>query len=133
MNKKVESVVNLRKGSYVVYDGVACRVSSIQTSRPGKHGHAKCRVAVIGMIDKRKRIFIKPGHDKIDVPIIEKKNAQILSVSGETANVMDMGTYETFDLKIPNDLKDEVKEGSTVLYWVMLDEKIIKEVKNGQF
>jgi translation initiation factor 5A len=70
-----------------------------------------------------------PGHDKIPVPIIDKLNAQVLSVSGSNANVMDMESYETFDLKIPGELKNKVIEGSTVLYWDILGEKVMKQVK----
>ena len=120
---------SLKKGRYIVYNGVACKVTDIQTSRPGKHGHAKCRISAVSLTDGQKFIFVSPAHDKIDVPIIEKKTAQVLSVSGDTANVMDMQSYETFDMKIPEELKDQVKENVTVAYWVILDDKVMKEVK----
>lgn len=42
---------------------------------------------------------------------------------------MDMESYETFDLKIPDELKDQVKEGIQVLYWIILDQKIMKQVR----
>lgn len=129
--KKIVGMHALKTGSYVIVDGVACRVTSIQTSRPGKHGHAKMRVEAVGLLDKKKRIFVKPGSDTIDVPIIEKKTAQVLSVSGDMANVMDSESYETFDLKIPEELKDSVVEGAQVLYWVVLGEKVMKQVKGG--
>jgi len=127
--KKIVHVGSLKVGSFVIVDNVACKVSSIATSRPGKHGHAKVNLMAVGLIDGKKRNLMLPGHDTIDVPIIEKKNAQVLSVSGDTVNVMDSETYETFDLKVPQDLKDEIVEGVTVLYWDILDDKIIKQVK----
>ena len=116
-------------GKYILVDGVACVVKSLQVSRPGKHGHAKYRVEATGIIDGAKKVFIKPGHDDIDSPIIEKETAQILSVQGDKATVMDAKTYETFDLDIPADLKDKIKEGVEVLYWIIMDDKIIKQVK----
>ncbi len=122
-------VTTLKKGSYVIIDGIACIVREIQSSRPGKHGHTKCRIEAIGMINGQKKIIIKPGHEKIDVPIVEKKTAQVLSISGDTANVMDVVGYETFDLKIPEELKNDIKEGSQVLYWNILDQKVIKQIK----
>jgi translation initiation factor 5A len=122
-------VGGLKKGRYIVHEGVACKVADIQTSRPGKHGHAKCRVSAVGITTKQKYIFVKPAHDKIDVPIIEKKTAQVLSVSGDKANVMDVASYETFDLDIPADLKDGVKDNVNVAYWIILDDKVMKEVK----
>ncbi len=129
MDKKLVGVGSLKKGNYIIYDSIACRVVSVQTSRPGKHGHAKSRVEAIGMVDGQKRIFVSPSHDKIEVPIILKRNAQILSVAGDRANVMDMENYETFDLKVPEELKDEIKEGVTVVYWQILNDRVIKEVR----
>ena len=128
-HKKQVSVGSLQKGNYVIIEGVASRVSGTQTSRPGKHGHAKVRLEAVGLIDGKKRIIVMPGHDSIDVPIIEKKTAQVLSISGNIANVMDSETYETFDLEIPEELKAEVVEGGTILYWLILDKKVMKQVK----
>jgi translation initiation factor 5A len=126
---KLQSVGSLQKGSYIVIDGVACKVVSTATSRPGKHGHAKVNLMAVGLIDGKKRNIVLPGHDNVEVPIIEKKTAQVLSVSGDTANVMDSETYETFDLEIPEELKGSVVEGCSVLYWLILTEKVMKQVK----
>jgi len=125
------SLSSLKKGSYIILDGAACRISDLSTSRPGKHGHAKTRVTAVGLLDGKKREVVMPGHDQVDVPMIDKRIAQILSVTGDMANIMDSETYETFDLKIPKELKDQVKEGVNVLYWVILSEKVMKEVKPG--
>ena len=72
-----------------------------------------------------------PGHDHVDTPIVEKKNAQVLSISGETANVMDNESYETFDLAIPEELKGQVAESSQILYWIILEDKVMKQVQNS--
>ncbi len=129
MTTKVESVGNLQKGSYIVLEGAACRVVDIQVSRPGKHGHSKVRLTAMGIVDDKKRIVVMPGHDNVEVPIIEKKNAQVLSIQGNIANVMDSETYENFDMEIPEELKANVLEGVNVLYWVILDKRVMKQVK----
>ncbi|MCK5025207.1 MAG: translation initiation factor IF-5A [Nanoarchaeota archaeon] len=126
---KPVSIGTLQKGNYIVIDGVACKVNDTQTSRPGKHGHAKVRLTGIGLIDGKKRVILSPGHDNVEVPIIDKRNAQVLSISGSTASVMDSENYETFDLNIPEDLKDQIVDGCTVLYWVILSDKVMKQVK----
>lgn len=130
MTTKPASVGSLKEGSYVVIDGAACKVTGTQTSRPGKHGHAKVRLEGVGLIDGKKRIVVMPGHDNIDVPILEKKSAQVLSVQGDTASVMDAETYETFDLEIPDDLKGQVQPNTQVLYWIILEDKVMKQIKN---
>jgi len=125
---KVVDVSTIQKGSYMLIEGDACRVNSVQVSRPGKHGHAKFRIEAIGMIDNKKRDIVMP-HGSVEVPIIEKRTAQVLSISGAKANVMDSETFETFDLDIPEDMKEQVVEGCNVLYWVVLNSKVMKQVK----
>ena len=126
---KLVSVGSLKKGDTIIIDGAPCKIVDTSTSRPGKHGHAKVNMMAVGMLDGKKRQMVMPGHDKVEAPIVEKKNAQVLSVSGSTANVMDMETYETFDMEIPEDLKEQVKEGVTVLYWILMGVKVIKQIK----
>ena len=127
--KKLVSVGSLKKGDTIIIDGAACKVTDTATSRPGKHGHAKVNMMAVGLLDGKKRNLVMPGHDKVEAPIIGKKNAQVLSVSGKTANVMDMETYETLDLEIPDELKDQVHEGVEVLYWSIMGTNVMKQVK----
>ncbi|MFC1775044.1 translation initiation factor IF-5A, partial [Nanoarchaeota archaeon] len=72
---------------------------------------------------------VMPSSETVEVPIIEKKSAQVLSISGDSASVMDMETYEQYELKIPEDLKEECVEGVEVLYWEILDDRVMKQVK----
>ncbi|MBU0461869.1 MAG: translation initiation factor IF-5A [Nanoarchaeota archaeon] len=123
------SVSSLQKGSYIVMAGAACKIVDIQISRPGKHGHAKARITAVGLIDEKKRVEVMPGHDNVDVPIVEKKTAQVLSIADNKANVMDSETYLTFDLEIPEELKGQITEGCNVLYWEILDQRVMKQVK----
>ena len=126
---KMASVGGLQKGSYVVLEDAACKVVDIQVSRPGKHGHGKVRLTAVGLVDSKKRVAVMPGHDNVPVPIVEKKTAQVLSIAGNTANVMDSESYETFDLEIPEELKGQVTEGASVLYWEILNDRVMKQIK----
>lgn len=132
MTIKIVSIGGLQKGDYVILEGAACKVTNTQTSRPGKHGHAKVRLEGVGIIDDKKRIIVAPGHDNIEVPIIEKKSAQVLSINGDIANVMENATYETFDLKIPEELKGKVIEGIQVVYWQILEDRVMKDIRGGE-
>jgi len=127
---KSASVGTLKLGNYIVVDGVACKIVDTKTSRPGKHGHAKVNLMAVGLLDGKKRNMVLPGHDSVDVPIIGKRNAQVLSVTGDKCNVMDMESFETFDLDIPEEMKSEVVEGVTVVFWEILEDKVIKQIKN---
>ncbi len=129
--KKSVSVGSLKKGDTIIIDDAPCKITDTATSRPGKHGHAKVNLTAVGILDGKKRQMVLPGHDRVEAPIIEKKSAQILSVSGNNASVMDMETYETFDMEIPEELKGEVKEGKEVLYWTIMGAKVMKQVKTS--
>lgn len=129
MTTKPVDVGSLKKGSYVVIEGAASVVTDIQVSKSGKHGHAKVRMTAVGLVDDKKRVAVMPAHEKLDSPIIEKKTAQVLSVQDNMANVMDSATFETYDLKIPDELKAEVVPGVNVLYWLILNDKVIKQVQ----
>ena len=126
--KKFVSTSSLKKGSYIIVDGVASTVTDINISRPGKHGHAKVNLMAVGMIDGKKRNMVTGDHE-VEAPIIGKKNAQVLSVSGNMANVMDLESYETFDISIPEELQGQVRDGTVVVYWEILLDKVMKQVK----
>lgn len=127
---KFASVGHMKKGSYIIIDDAACTVTDMSVSRPGKHGHAKVNLMAVGMIDGRKRNLVMPGHDNVEIPVIGKKNAQVLSVEENMANVMDSESFETFDLAIPEDLQGQVMEGVTVVYWEILADNIMKSIKS---
>ena len=127
--KKLVSVGGLKKGDTIIIDDAPCRVTDLATSRPGKHGHAKVNLMAVGILDGKKRNLVMPGHDRVEAPIIEKKSAQILSLVGNKANVMDTETYETFEMDIPEELSATVREGVEVMYWEIMGTKVMKQVK----
>jgi translation initiation factor 5A len=131
MATKIVNAGTIKVGSYIIINGVACKATGISTSKPGKHGSAKARIVAVGLIDGKKRDIVIPSQDSVEVPIIEKRTAQVMYVSGNTANVMDQETYETFDIIIPDEFKDEVVEGVNVLFWQILDDKVVKQVKKS--
>jgi translation initiation factor 5A len=131
MSTKVVGAGSLKEGSFIIVDGAACKIASFDTSKSGKHGHAKVRLVAIGLMDNKKRELVMPAHDNVEVPIIDKMTAQVLSVVGDIANVMDETTFETFDLKIPEELKETVVPGVKIIYWIIMGEKVMKQLKGG--
>ncbi len=127
--KTLTEVKNLKPGRYVIIDDEPCTVTNIQISRPGKHGAAKARVEAVGIFDGQKRVIVKPAGDRVPVPIIVKKSAQVISISGEMAQLMDTETYEMFDAKIPDDIKDKIQEGGEVVVWRFGQRVMITGVK----
>ena len=118
---------DLRPGHYVMVDGEPCRVLSMTKSKPGKHGAAKARVEVVGIFDNRKRVIMKPASATAVVPLIEKKKAQVISVSGDIAQLMDMEEYNTFEAKIPEEMKSKIQSGNEISYWKIGERILLRE------
>lgn len=97
-------------------DDEPCAVVSVAHSKPGKHGSAKVRVEAIGIFDNQRRSIVQPVDAKIYVPIVERKTGQVLSIVGDTAQLMDMETYSTLELKIPPELREKLSTGKEVFY-----------------
>src|SRR3989344_7551352 len=119
-------MTELREGSYILIDGAACIVRKMDVSKTGKHGASKVRIEAIGVLDDKKRVIVKPGHEKVEVPLIEKKKGQILTIELDKANIMDIDSYETLEVKLPEEMKEQLKEGDQIEYWDVEGERIIK-------
>jgi len=131
MEKKLQEIKNLKPGSYVIIDDVPCVVEKIQLSKSGKHGASKARLFARGVFDVEiKKIIVKPGDTKMDVPIIEKKTAQLLSMSGNHAQLMDLADYTNYEVMMPDELKGQLNEGDEVVTWEYGSYRMIKGKKN---
>jgi len=120
---------HFKKGDYIMIDDVPCKVVDNAKSAPGKHGSLKCKITAVGIIDGNKRIIVKPGESKITAPIIDKRTAQVLSISGNTVQLMDTETYEVFDLEISESAEGTPVEGGTAEYWVIGETKVVMAFK----
>ncbi len=77
------------------------------------------------IISGQKKVFVVPGHDKLDVPLIDKRRGQVLSI-GDKVSIMDLENFETIEVACPDEIKNELSENSNVEYWDIEGEKIIK-------
>ncbi len=129
MEKTTGVIKNLKKGQFVLIDGVPCRVDSVQVSKAGKHGAAKARLEAIGLFDGRRRSIVKPADETVEIPIVQKKSAQVLAIVGDKAQLMDLEDYSTFEVDIPEEMKDKVKQGEEIVYYEVMGYKTIKPLK----
>ena len=122
---------SIKVGKYMIIDGVPCRVVSIDTSRPGKHGHAKMRITGIGIFDGQKKQWLGAGGHDVEAPVITRSTAQIVSVSGNSAQLMDTKTYEIFELHIPEDMIADADPGKEAEILEAMGRKAIQRIKKG--
>ncbi len=111
----------LKERQFIVIEGTICRIDTIDKSKPGKHGAAKIRMTATGVFNDKKMNLLKPSDADVEVPVIDKANAQIISDSGDKYQIMDVMDYQTYevdkaefkDLK-PGDNIEYMKAGSFI-------------------
>jgi translation initiation factor 5A len=123
--KTVNEVRNLKVNGYLIIDDEPCKILSISTSKPGKHGEAKARIEAVGIFDGQKRSIVHPVKHKVGVPMIDKRQGQVITASGSTAHVMDLETYETFEMLVDDEFVDKLEAGQEINYMIALDRKKI--------
>ncbi|HYB59833.1 MAG TPA: translation initiation factor IF-5A [Candidatus Acidoferrales bacterium] len=114
--KEQTEIRTLKVGRYILIDDEPSTIVSLATSKPGKHGSAKARIDAVGIFDGQKRSIVQPVSAKIYVPIVERKGAQVLSVMGRVAQLMDLNDYSTFEIEIPPEHVDKLEAGKDVTY-----------------
>ena len=123
---------SLKVGSYIIIDNEPCRIVSYDHSKPGKHGSAKARVAAIGVFDGSKHSLVSPVSANVEVPLINKRSGQVISISGQTLQIMDLETFEVFETSaIEEEIRNKIRKGGEVEYWQVLDRVKIVRVKGS--
>ena len=125
---------SLKNGNFIVIDGEPCRIVEITKAKTGKHGSAKAHVVAIGIFTGNKKTLVAPVSQRVEVPIIDKRTAQVIAVTGDTVQLMDLETYETLESKMPEEpeIKGKLQPGAEVEYWeVMGKRKIMRVLKTA--
>jgi len=125
---KIVDATQLKPGSIFLFEGEAYTLKSNDISKTGKHGHAKCRMQASAVFSDRKKVITVPGHERFDIPNVEKRKYQILSVEGNSVSAMDLESYETVDLPMNEEMKDEILPEKTVEVWDIEGKKAIMRV-----
>ncbi len=132
-DKTKVQVSKLKPGRYILIDGEPCRIGNITVSSPGKHGSAKARIEAVGIFDGKVRSMVKPTSAEVEVPIIDKRTAQVIALTPDTVQLMDMETYELYDVPrdsgVDDSIKDQLREGINVEYWETLGRIKIMKLK----
>lgn len=125
MSWNLAELRTLKPNRYIMIDDEPCRILSMTTSKPGKHGESKARVEAVGLFDNQKRSLVHPVTHKVKVPMIDRRKAQVLALMGSEVQLMDLETYETFNLPIPKEFEKGMVPGKEILYVVAMGRKKI--------
>ncbi|BBG23887.1 translation initiation factor IF-5A [Sulfuracidifex tepidarius] len=125
------TVGELKVGSYVVIDNEPCRVVDITKAKTGKHGSAKANVVATSIFSGAKKTLMAPVDAQVEVPMIDKRVGQVIADMGDKLQLMDMESFETFDIEKPTeeDIAGKIKSGVEVEYWLIMGRRKIVRVK----
>jgi translation initiation factor 5A len=126
----IQEIRSLKVGRYIVIDGEACKLVEYTTSKPGKHGEAKARMVAIGLFDKQKRSLVHPVKHKVHVPQVDRRKAQILASMGSEVQMMDLETFETFNVPfsdIPEKFHSDMEPGNEIVFLAAMGRKLVTD------
>jgi translation initiation factor 5A len=123
---KIINATEARPGTNILIENEPYTIKKIDISKTGKHGHSKARIEATGIINQQKKVFVVPGHERFEVPMVDKRKAQVLSITNKVS-VMDLENFETMEIECPEEIKSELKENSNVEYWDIEGKKIIRK------
>jgi translation initiation factor 5A len=96
--KKFAQLGQLKEKQYIIIDDVICKIDTMTKSKPGKHGAAKMRLTATAVFTGQKTNLLKPTNATVEVPVIDKGNAQIIADIGDKYQIMDTTNYQTYDV-----------------------------------
>mmetsp|Transcript_14143 Transcript_14143/g.23533 ORF Transcript_14143/g.23533 Transcript_14143/m.23533 type:complete len:160 (+) Transcript_14143:108-587(+) len=71
----------IRVGGYMCIKEKPCKVSSVSTSKTGKHGHAKCNFVAIDIFTGKKYEDIIPSTHTAHVPVVKRAEYTLCDLS----------------------------------------------------
>ncbi len=130
---RVAQLGSLKEGSWVIIDGEPCQVLEVAHSKTGKHGSGKARLVAMSLFTDVKKTLMAPTDANVEVPIIEKRTGQVLSILPSGVQLMDLETYEVFETPMPTDanLAGKIQPGSSLEYWRVQGRTKIMRVKES--
>ncbi|MEM1619955.1 MAG: translation initiation factor IF-5A [Fervidicoccaceae archaeon] len=121
----------LKEGSFMVIDNEPCRVVEITKAKTGKHGSAKAHVVAVGLFSGSKKTLVAPVDQRVEVPVVLKRVAQVLADTGKSLQLMDLESYEVFEVEKPSDpeLASKISVGAEVEYWEVMNRRLVMRVR----
>ena len=82
----------------------------------------------MGVFDGSRHSLVSPVSANVEVPLINKRSGQVISISGQALQIMDLESFEVFETSaVEEEIRDKIRQGGEVEYWQVLDRvKIVR-------
>jgi translation initiation factor 5A len=121
----------LKEGSYIVIENEPCKVVEVEKSKPGKHGSAKVRLTGIAIFTGSKKTVIGTVDTHIEVPMIDKRAAQVISATSTSVQLMDLQSFEVTETPTPTEpeFQGKMQPGAEVEVWAVMGRSKVMRIK----
>eukprot|EP01105_Mastigella_eilhardi_P023085 TRINITY_DN5780_c0_g1_i2.p1 TRINITY_DN5780_c0_g1~~TRINITY_DN5780_c0_g1_i2.p1 ORF type:complete len:696 (+),score=124.75 TRINITY_DN5780_c0_g1_i2:840-2927(+) len=82
-NSSSSAVAGVRRGQYVIINGVACKVSDVAASKTGKHGSAKVHIVAVDPATGAKHTLLAPASSAIEQASVSEGKYLLVNASEE--------------------------------------------------
>ena len=122
---------SLKEGSYIVIDGEPCKTVEVEKSKPGKHGSAKVRLTGIAIFTGSKKTVIGTVDTHIEIPMIDKRAAQVISATPTSVQLMDLESFQVTETPTPTEpeFQGKMQPGAEVEVWVVMGKSKVMRIK----
>mmetsp|Transcript_17817 Transcript_17817/g.25058 ORF Transcript_17817/g.25058 Transcript_17817/m.25058 type:complete len:156 (+) Transcript_17817:9-476(+) len=79
-NTKPIEAHHVKKGTHVMLKGRPCKAVDVKTSKTGKHGHAKCNITGIDVLNSKKYNEVHPGHIVLATFDVDKRDYEVMEL-----------------------------------------------------
>lgn len=107
---------DLERGKYFMYKEEIHKVVRKEVVTYGTHSHTKLKLYIQDLWGKGEKVINLSHTDRVDMVDIIKKTAQVISKTPQSVQIMDTHSYETFDVQIDPELKEQINEGDEVIF-----------------
>merc|ERR1719215_218256 len=98
---------HVKKGGHIMLKGRPTKIVDVKTSKTGKHGHAKCNMTGVCVLNGRKYNEVHPGHIVLRAFNPLKTQYEVIDVDQEEGLVICINE-EGAEVKIPLDTEIDV-------------------------
>eukprot|EP01060_Flectonema_neradi_P019328 TRINITY_DN263_c0_g2_i1.p1 TRINITY_DN263_c0_g2~~TRINITY_DN263_c0_g2_i1.p1 ORF type:complete len:161 (+),score=41.35 TRINITY_DN263_c0_g2_i1:56-538(+) len=103
---------SLRKGMHCIIDGHPVKILSIDTSKNGKHGHAKAHITGEDIFTGKKVEECCPTSHNVEAPVVSRQDYILIDIEDEYLTLQEMDGEIREDLTLPkhdDDLRNRIK------------------------
>lgn len=105
-NMQASQASHLKKNDVVVLQNRPCKIIEMSSSKTGKHGHAKVKIAAIDIFTGKKYEDVMTSTHMIQVPIVNKTTYHVVEIlEGEYLSLIDDNGNSREDLTATKEVR----------------------------